>query len=301
MLTNNVYLMLGTDCNLNCEFCFVRASQVKIKDKNFSWGVRRLIELIEENMKNYTATNIIFFGGEPLLYFETIKKYISVISTVFGEKSDKIQWSITTNLLSDGALNKLLQLMQMVNLEITVSYDTEGRFPSAEAEEKFINLASFLSNEVILKVTTVIKDDIDTHRLLSVIRRIKPRYLQLEKMTNSRNVVVPIKEETLQAVKDFISELPVGTHLVGTESGVGCFRNGCTSKTIIPGLSITVRGCVKRLSSLFDESQFCQNVGNKHDNLKVCMLCSKFKKCSAFCSISGCTNPQSENWYINKK
>lgn len=73
-----VYLLLGPACNMTCRHC----SQTPIKN---TFAMKPADELPEKvirflktwlDVKNGSFSRIYFWGGEPLLYWETIKRYV---------------------------------------------------------------------------------------------------------------------------------------------------------------------------------------------------------------------------------
>lgn len=102
-----LFIILGNDCNLQCIYCCQR----QIKE-------RRIPRIIKPKFWEYfhsipVGTHVVFFGGEPLLYFGAIKEIMS-------HRSD-LQYGIITNgkLLDKdtvGWLNKY-------HVSVTVSWD----------------------------------------------------------------------------------------------------------------------------------------------------------------------------------
>lgn len=76
-LRNNLLLVLhlGNKCNLNCTYCY---SEKKPKEMSIKTGIRAVNfsrDLISAGF--YNSITIGFSGGEPLLYFETIKTIVA--------------------------------------------------------------------------------------------------------------------------------------------------------------------------------------------------------------------------------
>lgn len=89
----NVVLNLTNQCTNRCKYCFVdfnpRRMSFEVADK----AVQFVLKNVEERKKfgdNETPT-VIFFGGEPLLEYDTI------IVPLIKKYKGKVHWSITTN------------------------------------------------------------------------------------------------------------------------------------------------------------------------------------------------------------
>jgi len=104
--------MTGYDCLLRCRYCLVK----KNKDKFMAWPIYlRVLELL----KKIKFNNIIvtFHGGEPLLYYKNIYKFINLAKQI----NKKIDFSLVTNglLLNE----KTLEFFKKVNLNLSLSLD----------------------------------------------------------------------------------------------------------------------------------------------------------------------------------
>lgn len=79
-----IFIMLGKECNLNCRYCL----QHKILEKEISHNINPDIYPFLEKYK----PRLHFFGGEPLLFFDTIKEISEVL-----ENSWMPKFSVMTN------------------------------------------------------------------------------------------------------------------------------------------------------------------------------------------------------------
>ncbi len=97
-------LHVAHDCNLRCEYCFASTGSFEGKRSLMSEEVgKRAIDFVIAHSGGRKNIEIDYFGGEPLMNFETVKK-ITQYAKAQGEKHDKhFRFTITTNgiLLND--------------------------------------------------------------------------------------------------------------------------------------------------------------------------------------------------------
>lgn len=104
-----IELVVTDDCNFKCNYCYVKQS------KNYmSFGTMRSIFLTEYNFQPICFT---FFGGEPLLNWDNIKRFIQSIR--------KIDIFIELKLVTNGYLltKEILRFCKEENVMISLSYD----------------------------------------------------------------------------------------------------------------------------------------------------------------------------------
>lgn len=121
---SKILLQLTQRCNLRCRYC------VYSEEKNFGTRshsnkdmsyetAKKAIDFYMEHSVDCEEKAIGFYGGEPLLQFDLIKKIIAYCNDVF--RGHKIIYSITTNgtLLTDEVIDFLVENQ----VYITVSLD----------------------------------------------------------------------------------------------------------------------------------------------------------------------------------
>lgn len=93
----NIRLVLTEKCNLACGYCFVRQNiQKQKKDMSLDILYKALDLMIEKNKG--LDTEIHFFGGEPLLKWDLIKKAVEYMNHAVDDKLiSKVHYAITTN------------------------------------------------------------------------------------------------------------------------------------------------------------------------------------------------------------
>ena len=91
-------LHVAHTCNLNCEYCF--ASQGKFHGEralmSFEVGKRALDFLVENSGARHNL-EVDFFGGEPLMNFDVVKRLVKYARSIEKEKNKNFRFTLTTN------------------------------------------------------------------------------------------------------------------------------------------------------------------------------------------------------------
>lgn len=114
-------LNVAHDCNLKCKYCFAKQGDFGGRAELMPLEVgKRAIDFLIENSGNRRNLEIDFFGGEPLMNWEVVKKLVA-----YGRKKEKsagknIRFTITTNgvLLDDEKIDFINENMHNVVLSL---------------------------------------------------------------------------------------------------------------------------------------------------------------------------------------
>ena len=91
-------LHVAHTCNLNCEYCF--ASQGKYQGEralmSFEVG-KRALDFLIENSGNRRNLEVDFFGGEPLMNWDVVKRLVLYARSIEKEKGKNFRFTLTTN------------------------------------------------------------------------------------------------------------------------------------------------------------------------------------------------------------
>jgi uncharacterized protein len=115
-------LHISHDCNLSCRYCFAQEGeyhQNKRELMSFETGKRALDYLIE-NSGSRRNLEVDFFGGEPLMNFEVVKKLVEYGRSIEKKSDKKFRFTLTTNgvLLNDEILE--FANKEMSNLVLSI-------------------------------------------------------------------------------------------------------------------------------------------------------------------------------------
>lgn len=130
-----LYLMVADDCNLACTYCFEGMNclaKKNLPDKRETMmgtevaekAIKRYSELIRENPRLFNREKkIIFYGGEPLLNFQTIKFSLEMIKRYQADgllpKNTKLM------IISNGTLltEEMAKIIKRYKVDISISLD----------------------------------------------------------------------------------------------------------------------------------------------------------------------------------
>ncbi|NLK65541.1 MAG: thioether cross-link-forming SCIFF peptide maturase [Tissierellia bacterium] len=123
-------LNMTHDCNLRCEYCF--ASQGTYNGEkaflSFETG-KKAFDYLVKNSGNRRNLEVDFFGGEPLMNFETIKKLVDYGRSLEKEYNKHFRFTVTTNglLLDEEKMDYINENMDNVVLSIDGRKETNDR------------------------------------------------------------------------------------------------------------------------------------------------------------------------------
>lgn len=143
-LSDELHLIIATtlDCQLRCVYCYEEHPSVYMKDsvKN---DIYRLVDRYASGGKNIS---VVWYGGEPLLDFESIK----TMSEEFIKTCDRYGVSYSASMISNGYGlddDKISKLKELHILSIQITIDGmkkihESRRPMSDGSESFDRIIS---------------------------------------------------------------------------------------------------------------------------------------------------------------
>ena len=124
-------LHVAHTCNLNCEYCF--ASQGKYHGERalmpFEVG-KRAIDFLVENSGTRHHLEVDFFGGEPLMNFDVVKKIVDYARSIEEEHGKLFRFTLTTNgmLIDDDVIDFANKEMDNVVLSLDGRKEVNDHF-----------------------------------------------------------------------------------------------------------------------------------------------------------------------------
>lgn len=144
-----------TNCNLRCTYCFQNQLQKNMhmsKEDMYS-----IINFIESRINSFTKkVHITWFGGEPLIAFDLIVMFSSLMDELIVRKKIKYSASMITNgtLLDLNKIDILIKKCYLSNFQITIDGTEENYCNIKKASPKqFHNL--FVSLKYLIKYARV--------------------------------------------------------------------------------------------------------------------------------------------------
>ncbi len=114
-------LNVAHDCNLRCEYCFASKGDFGGERMLMTLEVgKKAIDFLIEKSGTRRNIELDFFGGEPLMNFNTVKEIISYARSKEKEHNKNFRFTITTNglLLDDEKIKYINKEMSNVVLSI---------------------------------------------------------------------------------------------------------------------------------------------------------------------------------------
>ncbi len=91
-------LHVSHTCNLNCEYCFAAQGKYHGEDALMSFEVgKRAFDFLIENSGSRKNLEVDFFGGEPLMNWQTVKDLVMYARGIEKEKGKNFRFTFTTN------------------------------------------------------------------------------------------------------------------------------------------------------------------------------------------------------------
>lgn len=148
-LITHLKIQMGLSCNYSCDYCsqkFVeRAPETSKKD------IDEFLEKLKVLRFEETAgLKIEFWGGEPFVYWKTMKPLAEAIMEKFEDWERKPQLSVITNgsIMTD----EIIDWLMMMNFTVAISHDGPGQsvrgpdpFDDPEAKERILGFYRMMS------------------------------------------------------------------------------------------------------------------------------------------------------------
>lgn len=114
-------LHVAHDCNLRCKYCFASTGDFGTGRKIMPFEVaKKAIDFVIERSGKRRNIEVDFFGGEPLMAWDTVKQTIDYARSIEEEHGKKFRFTITTNglLLDDEKIDYINANMDNVVLSL---------------------------------------------------------------------------------------------------------------------------------------------------------------------------------------
>ncbi len=90
-------LLVSQQCNLACTYCYANGGEYNAPGRMAYDTARKAVDSLFRNSGPHEELSVTFFGGEPLIEYETIKKTIRYAQQQASYRGKRVSFSITTN------------------------------------------------------------------------------------------------------------------------------------------------------------------------------------------------------------
>ena len=113
---NRIYIMLGSACNFHCGYC-LHCDMTKNDEKHIGEKLEKYLWRLAKERTKKNKIHIMFWGGEPLLYYQQIKEIVKIYDDSF-----------TYGIVRNGSLlnQEIVDFINKNNIRYTLSHDGEN-------------------------------------------------------------------------------------------------------------------------------------------------------------------------------
>ena len=124
-------LHVSHTCNLNCAYCFASQGKYHGERAVMSYEVgKRALDFLVENSGSRRNLEVDFFGGEPLMNFDTVKRLVAYARSIEKSKNKNFRFTLTTNgmLIDDDVIDFANREMSNVVLSLDGRREIHDRY-----------------------------------------------------------------------------------------------------------------------------------------------------------------------------
>ncbi len=298
-------LHVAHSCNLNCEYCF--ASQGKYHGEralmSFEVGKRALDFLIEHSGTRRNL-EVDFFGGEPLMNWETVKQLVAYGRSREAETNKHFRFTLTTNgiLIDDDVIDFCNREMHNVVLSLDGRREVHDRLRKNIAGEgsydkivpKFQKLVASRGGEGYYVRGTFTHNNTDFTEDIFHMAELGFDQLSMEPVVCSPDDPYALTEEDLPKLfeqyeilaKDMLRREKEGHpitfyhYMIDLQHGPCIYKriSGCGSGTEY--LAVTPQGELYPCHQFVGDEKYL--MGNIWDGVTNTALRDKFKRCNVY-------------------
>ena len=124
-------LHVAHTCNLNCSYCFASQGKYHGERALMSYEVgKQALDYLVEHSGTRRNLEVDFFGGEPLMNYDVVKRLVAYARSIEKEKGKNFRFTLTTNgvLIDDDVIEFANKEMSNVVLSLDGRKDIHDRF-----------------------------------------------------------------------------------------------------------------------------------------------------------------------------
>lgn len=166
-------LLLTTSCNISCTYCIARDLDAAIMDNEVGKAAIDMFISLSDGAK---LLGITFTGGEPLLYFPSLKFLTNYARLCANDAGMKVDYVLKTN----GTIlnNKIIAFLAEQNFKVVVSIDglpkihnkfRKGSGGQATQQKVIMNIKKLFQNKVLCVASLTVHPS-QAHQVIENIR-----------------------------------------------------------------------------------------------------------------------------------
>ncbi|MGN0351527.1 MAG: radical SAM protein [Roseburia sp.] len=163
----NIMIVVTNACNFRCSYC-IQEHETKNLDLE---SEEKIINLLSNVSKKVRKIKVAWFGGEPLLQYESIKRITSPTKKICQESNCELELSMATNAYLLGKdMAKDLSELGFSSIQITIDGNKEyhdSRRILANGEGTYDIVYSNLINLLETKISIILRINVDAENLAS--------------------------------------------------------------------------------------------------------------------------------------
>ncbi len=298
-------LHVAHDCNLACRYCFAGEGEYNGEKGLMSYEVGKaaLDFLVKESGKR-TNLEVDFFGGEPLMNWDVVKKIVEYGRSIEKKNNKKFRFTLTTNgvLLNDEISEFLNKEMSNVVLSLDGRREVNDRMrPTKNGKgsydiivPKFQKLASKRGQQNYYVRGTFTRENLDFSEDAKHFADLGFSRMSIEPAVGSKDDPYAIKDEDLPRImdeydslaKEYIRRQKNGNgfeffhFMIDLDQGPCVYKrlNGCGSGTEY--LAVTPSGDLYPCHQFVGDEKFL--MGNVFDGIKRHDISKNFEECNLY-------------------
>ena len=138
------YFILSEDCNMACSYCFLGNAKkhfcgnskmnIETAQKSFDFFIN---QTLNSGVDNSVTRQVVFYGGEPLIGFDTLKYFVELYSEY--KRTNKISFDVEFSIVTNGTLLTPEVARYLRENQISVSLSLDGPNEVANENRVFKN------------------------------------------------------------------------------------------------------------------------------------------------------------------
>jgi len=298
-------LHIAHDCNLSCKYCFAGRGEYQGAKAMMSYEVgKQALDFLIENSGSRRNLEVDFFGGEPLMNFDVVKRLVEYGRSKEKEFNKNFRFTLTTNgiLLNDEIADFLNKEMANVVLSVDgrqavndfMRPSRNGKGSYEIFMPKYQKLAEQRAQKDYYVRGTFTRHNLDFTDDVLHLADLGFKQISVEPVVAGDEEEYAIREEDIPAIKDEYDKLAKALierkkngkgvnffHFMIDLSGGPCVAkrlSGCGSGTEY--LAVTPWGDLYPCHQFVGKDEFL--MGNVFDGVKNTDLRDEFKQCNVY-------------------